>query len=146
MKIVFLGTSDFVAPVLDCLRKNFEVVASFSSTDQEIEIEKLRKLDPDLFVVASFGKILKKEVLDIPKYGAVNIHPSLLPEYRGSTPIQVTILNGDVNSGITIIKMDEEMDHGPILFQKETEITDNDTFETLSKGFLNSALTISRKF
>ena len=69
----------------------------------------------DLFVVASFGKIIPKELLDIPKYGALNVHPSLLPKYRGPSPIQTAILNGDSETGVTIMLMDEEMDHGPIL-------------------------------
>ena len=77
-------------------------------------------LEPQLFVVAAYGKILPKEILDIPKYGALNIHPSLLPRWRGPSPIQYAILNGDLEAGVTIIKMDEEMDHGPILAQRET--------------------------
>ena len=80
-------------------------------------------LEPQLFVVAAYGKILPKEILDIPKYGALNIHPSLLPRWRGPSPIQYAILNGDLEAGVTIIKMDEEMDHGPILAQRESGIS-----------------------
>lgn len=137
MKIVFFGSSSFVAPVLDILKTNFEVVAIFNSTDQEIDKEKLVDLNPDLFVVASYGKILSNEILEIPKHGSLNLHPSLLPLYRGASPIQSAILNGDKTTGITIIKMDEEMDHGPILFQKEEEIKDDDAFDTLSKKLFN---------
>ena len=71
--------------------------------------------ETDLFVVAAYGKIIPKEILDIPKLGALNIHPSLLPRWRGPSPIQYTILQGDAEVGVTIIKMDELMDHGPAI-------------------------------
>jgi len=83
----------------------------------------LLAINPDLYIVAAYGKILPKAILDIPKYGALNIHPSLLPRWRGPAPIQYTILNGDAETGVTIIKMDEEMDHGPILAQRELGIS-----------------------
>lgn len=132
MKIVFFGTSDFVAPVRDVLKDKFDLVASFTSPEQKIEKNELEKLNPDLFVVASFGKILKKEILDVPRYGALNLHPSLLPKYRGPSPVQSAILNGNEETGITIIKMDEKMDHGPILFQKKEKTNGDDTFEILA--------------
>lgn len=90
-------------------------------------------LDADLFVVAAYGKILPQKLLEIPTFGALNIHPSLLPKYRGASPIQQAILNGDEISGISIIKMDEEMDHGPIVYQEEFKLSDEDTFDSLSK-------------
>ncbi|MCR4305517.1 MAG: methionyl-tRNA formyltransferase, partial [Candidatus Daviesbacteria bacterium] len=94
----------------------------------------------DLAVVAAYGKILTRKELNAPKYGSINIHPSLLPKYRGPSPIQSAILNGDKVSGIAIIKIDEEMDHGPILYQDSLELSDMDTFDTLSKKmFLRSA-------
>jgi len=83
--------------------------------------DKLSLLKPDLFIVAAYGKILPRETLDIPKFGSLNIHPSLLPKYRGASPIQATILNGDKETGITIILMDEKIDHGPIIAQKKLE-------------------------
>ncbi len=126
MKIAFLGTPDFVQPIKDTLAKYFTLVDSLS--------------EADLAIVAAYGKILTKEELNAPKYGSINIHPSLLPKYRGPSPIQEAILNGDKVSGITIIKMDEEVDHGPILYQEEMELSDKDTFDTLSKKmFLRSA-------
>ncbi len=73
-----------------------------------------QNLKPDLFIVASYGKILPKEILGIPKYGTLNVHPSLLPKYRGASPIQTAILNGEDETGVSIIVLDEEMDHGPI--------------------------------
>lgn len=76
----------------------------------------------DLFVVASYGKIIPKSILEIPKYGTLNIHPSLLPKYRGPSPIQAAILNGDTETGATIMKLDEEMDHGPILASEKLKV------------------------
>jgi len=75
----------------------------------------LLALRSDLFIVAAYGKLIPKEILNIPKFGALNIHPSLLPRWRGPAPIQYTILNGDAETGVTMIKMDEELDHGPII-------------------------------
>jgi len=77
--------------------------------------EKIKNLKPDLGIVAAYGQILPKTILDIPKYGFLNIHPSLLPRWRGPSPIQYTILNGDKETGVTIILMNEKMDEGPII-------------------------------
>ena len=80
------------------------------------EAEKLIKsLESDLIIVADYGKIIPKNILEIPKFGALNVHPSLLPRHRGATPIQYTILSGDNKTGVTIILMDERVDHGPII-------------------------------
>ncbi len=75
----------------------------------------IKSFEPDLIVVADYGKIIPKNILDIPKFGALNIHPSLLPRHRGATPVQNTILLGDEKTGVTIILMDEQVDHGPIV-------------------------------
>lgn len=82
-------------------------------------IDMIAALRPDFFVVAAYGKIIPKTILAIPKKGGLNVHPSLLPYYRGPSPIQAAILNGDATTGATIMLMDEEMDHGPILAQQE---------------------------
>lgn len=78
----------------------------------------------DLIVVGFYGKIIPKKILEIPKYGALNIHPSLLPKYRGPSPVQGTILNGETKTGVTIICMDEKVDHGPIIATENFEIGD----------------------
>lgn len=93
--------------------------------------DKLIEAQPDLFVVVAFGQILPKSVLDIPKYGAINIHASLLPKYRGSAVMQAPILNGDKETGVTFMKMDEGLDTGPILKQIKISIDDEETIETL---------------
>lgn len=85
----------------------------------------------DLAILVAFGKIIPAEILNIPKYGFLNVHPSLLPKYRGPSPIQSAILAGDKKTGVTIIKLDKEVDHGPTLAQKEVDIENFDTHETL---------------
>lgn len=85
-------------------------------------VEALSALSPELFIVASYGKIIPKKVLDIPAKGALNVHPSLLPKYRGAAPLQTSILNDDRETGVCIIQMDELMDHGPIVAKKAVEI------------------------
>ena len=89
----------------------------------------------DLIVVSSYGKILPQEMLKIPKYGALNVHPSLLPKYRGPAPVPTTILNGEKETGATVILMDEQADHGPILASTKFEIRNSKlTTPELSKA------------
>ncbi len=91
------------------------------------------KLECDLFIVASYGKIIPQSILDIPKLGSLNVHPSLLPKYRGASPIQTALLNGETETGISIMLMDAEMDHGPILKTKHISISQSDNYQTLSE-------------
>jgi methionyl-tRNA formyltransferase len=91
----------------------------------------LRVLAPDLIVVAAYGQILPKALLDLPRFGCLNLHTSLLPRYRGAAPIQWAILNDDSQTGVTIMKMDAGLDTGEILSQQETPIGSQDTSETL---------------
>jgi len=96
--------------------------------------EQLQNIDPDLIIVAAFGQILPKEILEIPKYGCLNIHPSLLPRWQGASPIQFTILYGDGETGVTIILMDEKMDHGQIISNIKYPISDiKITYKELEK-------------
>lgn len=90
-------------------------------------VEELRKYEADIFVVAAFGQILSKEILEMPRYGCINIHASLLPKYRGASPIQYAVLNGDDVTGVTIMQMDEGMDTGDILTMKAIPVEDDDT-------------------
>ncbi len=94
-------------------------------------IEELKQYPADAYVVAAFGQILSQEILDIPPCGCLNIHASLLPGYRGASPIQHVILNGEKKTGITIMQMDAGIDTGDILYQKEIPIQDDDNYETL---------------
>ena len=88
-------------------------------------------MQADLIVVVAYGKILPKEIIDIPKYGVINLHSSLLPRFRGAAPINAAIINGDNKSGVSIMYVEEELDAGDIILQEETEITDEDTFLSL---------------
>ena len=82
-------------------------------------IRRLEGLDPDLFVVAAYAKIIPSAVLRIPRLGTIGVHPSLLPQYRGASPIQSALLNGEAETGVTLYRMDEKMDHGPVLAQEK---------------------------
>ena len=119
MKIAFLGTPDFVQPIKEELSKHFTLVDNLK--------------DADLAVIAAYGHILTKEELEMPKFGCINVHPSLLPKYRGPSPIQSAILKGDKVSGVSIIKMDEEIDHGPVIYTTKIILSPKDNFESLSK-------------
>jgi len=91
----------------------------------------LRDLQPDLIAVAAYGQILPKSILDLPRFGCINVHTSLLPRHRGAAPIQWAILNGDAETGVTIMKMDAGLDTGDILTQARTPIAPEDTSQTL---------------
>lgn len=94
-------------------------------------VAELKKYDADIFVVAAFGQIISQEILDMPKYGCLNVHASLLPKYRGASPIQRVILDGEEKTGVTIMQMDAGIDTGDMLYKIETDITEEDTFESL---------------
>lgn len=102
-----------------------------SSVKTDDALELLKSLSPDLIAVVAYGKILPKSILDLPKFGCVNVHGSLLPKYRGASPIQWAIYCGDAVTGVTTMLMDEGMDTGDMLLNAKVEITDTDNFETL---------------
>lgn len=93
----------------------------------------LNLFEADLYVVAAYGKIIPQAVLDIPQFGALNVHSSLLPKYRGASPIQAAILNGDEKTGVAIMLVDAQMDHGPILKTQEIRLSDSETTQSLSQ-------------
>ena len=90
-------------------------------------IEEIKSLNPDVICVVAYGKILPKEILEIPKFGCINVHASLLPKYRGAAPIQWAVINGDKTTGITTMYMDEGMDTGDMILKKEVEIGEDET-------------------
>ena len=94
-------------------------------------VEELRKFQADIFVVAAFGQLLSKEILEMPKYGCINIHASLLPKYRGAAPIQWAILDGEAETGVTIMQMDVGLDTGDMLLKRAIPILNTDTGESL---------------
>lgn len=132
LKIVFFGTPDFAMPVLEALFKNGYNVSRFQpkSLKDDRVFEEFKNLKPDICIVAAYGKILPQKYLGVPRFGFLNIHPSLLPKYRGPSPIQTAILNGDKESGISIMLVDTKIDHGPILNEAKYKINnDKDLLE-----------------
>src|SRR3989344_7367868 len=87
----------------------------------------------DFAIVAAYAHIIPKEILDIPRLGTIGVHPSLLPKYRGPSPVQAALLNGDAETGVTLYLMDEKIDHGAILVQRELTMTNDDDYNTLMK-------------
>ena len=92
--------------------------------DRDI-LKKLKEIEPDLIIVMAYGKILPKEILELPKHGCINIHVSILPRWRGAAPIEHALINGDNETGISIIKLEEELDTGPIISQSKIAIPNN---------------------
>ena len=160
MKVVFAGTPEFAAHILDqLLRAGFNITRVLTRPDRPAGrgmkdtasavkklalsrglkllqpqtlkdpalIDELNRVSPDVMVVAAYGLILPKAVLKLPRFGCINIHASLLPKWRGATPIQHALLAGDTETGISIMQMDEGLDTGPVLMQTRTRIAADDT-------------------
>jgi len=147
LKIAFVGTPEFGSIVLEGLiNAGYKPVLVITAPDKPVgrkqiitpslvkitaqnykikigdRISNIMESGPvDLIIVAAYGQILPKNILDIPKYGCLNIHPSLLPKYRGPSPIQATILNGDAEIGVSIVKMTEKLDAGPIVAKSKIQ-------------------------
>ncbi|MCL4353990.1 methionyl-tRNA formyltransferase [Patescibacteria group bacterium] len=168
MKTIFLGGSKYVIPILNVLKNNFElslvITPNENSSDPVIDfcaenkidwissikideelIEKTKSLNAKFAVLANFGLILPQEFLNIFPKGILNIHPSLLPQYRGPTPAQTSILKGDKITGVSLILLDNQVDHGPIISQKEEKVDVSDTSESLYlKLFKSGAYLLER--
>ncbi len=150
MKVIFFGSGKYAISVIKVLKKEFDLFVF--TTEKEKQSFLIRYLDENnvdyksinsflkedvlkhkanLGVLANFRLIVPKEILNLFPLGILNIHPSLLPKGRGATPGQEAIVNNDKLTGVSIIKLDEKLDHGPILAQKEEEIKDNDTADSL---------------
>jgi methionyl-tRNA formyltransferase len=125
------GRKTVISPIKELALQEGVTLLQPERAKGEAFAEALRRLQPDLFVVVAYGQILPKPVLDIPKYGAVNVHASLLPRYRGAAPIAWAILNGEKVTGVTTMVMDEGMDTGDILLQTEVPIGEKETCENL---------------
>lgn len=109
------------------IEKNIKVYQPEKLRENKEIVDTLKDINPDVICVVAYGKIIPKEILGIPKYGCVNVHPSLLPQYRGSAPIQWAILNGDKETGVTTMYLDEGMDSGDIILQTKTLIDKDET-------------------
>ena len=122
------GMKMLASPVKEyALEKGLPVYQPTKIRNNPEFIEKIKEMNPDIICVVAYGKILPKELLDIPKLGCINVHGSLLPKYRGAAPIQWAVLNGDKTTGITTMYMDEGMDTGDMILTKEVEIGKNET-------------------
>ena len=122
------GMKMIASPVKEfALEKNLKIYQPTKVRNNTEFIEEIKTLNPDLLCVVAYGKILPKELLDIPKYGAINVHGSLLPEYRGAAPIQWAVLNGDKKTGVTTMFMDIGMDTGDMILKEETIIGEDET-------------------
>lgn len=169
-KIVFFGTHEFAAFILQGLIDFpfFQVILVITQPDQPVgrkqiltppltkvlakkhkipvvQPETLKNFsfpvdDFDVSIVIEYGRIIPERLLSIPRHKTINIHPSLLPFYRGPTPIQASLLHGDTKTGVTIMQMDATMDTGPILMQKELPVAADDTFLTLREKLMPLAL------
>lgn len=150
-RIVFFGSGWFVIPVIEklidrglllvvtnehngkvvsyCNEKNIDFVSS-DLKDKEV-IEKIKSLDPTVAILASYGAFIPDSVISLFPHGIVNIHPSLLPKWKGPSPVQYSLLNGDEITGVTLIKLDDQIDHGPILSQKPYTLTGTETSEDM---------------
>ena len=124
-----VGRKQIMTPpdVKVCAQKLGIPVCQPSSMKTDEAYDMLKSYEPEVIVVAAYGQILPKRVLDLPKFGCVNIHGSLLPKYRGAAPIQQAVLNGDAVTGVTTMLMDVGLDTGDILLKKETPIGENET-------------------
>ncbi|MBO5292002.1 MAG: methionyl-tRNA formyltransferase [Lachnospiraceae bacterium] len=118
-------------PVKECARKYQIPVFQPMKIKQPEEIAVLRSYEADIYVVAAFGQILSQEILDIPRFGCVNIHASLLPKYRGAAPIQRALIDGEKETGVTIMQMNAGLDTGDMLTKTVVPILDTDTGESL---------------
>lgn len=132
------GMKMVASPVKEfAIEKNIPIYQPIKVRNNEEFINEIKSLNPDVICVVAYGKILPKEILDIPKLGCINVHGSLLPKYRGAAPIQWAVLNGDKKTGITTMYMDVGMDTGDMILKEEVEIGDNETtgelWERLSK-------------
>lgn len=161
VKIVFMGTPEFAVPVLKGIIEKYQVRAIITQPDKKVgrenkivfspikkvgmehvilvlqpnhvkdALEEVRVLNPDLIITCAYGQILPAELLKIPKLGCINVHASLLPKYRGGAPIHRAIMDGAVETGVTIMYMSEGMDEGDIISQKKIDIEPTDTASSL---------------
>ena len=162
-----MGTPEFSVPVLEMLINNYNVVGVVTQPDRlvgrkriltpspikqlalqhDIPVATLEKVrlqyqevldfNPDIIVTCAYGQIIPNEILNYPKFGCINVHASLLPEYRGGAPIQRAIMNGEVKTGITIMYMNEGMDTGDIIDKEELIIGNDDNFDKVSENLSN---------
>ena len=121
MKLVASPVKEFA------MEKRIPIYQPLKVRNNQEFIDEIKKLKPDVICVVAYGKILPKEILDIPEYGCINVHASLLPNYRGAAPIQWAVINGDKETGVTTMYMDVGMDTGDIILKEKVEIENDET-------------------
>lgn len=126
------------------LENNIDVLQPINAKSEEFA-EELRKYNADIFVVAAYGQILTEEVLFMPKYGSVNVHGSLLPQYRGAAPMQRAVMDGCKKTGVTIMQMAKGLDSGDMISKSEVEITDEDTYGTIGEKLADIGAELLKK-
>src|SRR3974390_1556648 len=126
------------------LRPNLPLLQPERARDADF-LQQLKSIGPELMAVAAYGQILPKALLELPRFGCLNVHTSLLPKYRGAAPIQWAILNDEPQTGVTIMKMDAGLDTGPILSQARTDIGPEDTSETLHERLAQMGAELLRR-
>lgn len=161
LKVVFMGTPNFGEKALEYLIENTNVVLVVSQPDKMVgrkkeilfsdikkcalkhnievfqpfkikeDFSRIKEVDPDIIITAAYGQIISKELLDVPRLGCLNLHGSILPFYRGAAPIQESLLNGDKETGVSLMYMDEAMDTGDVIDIERINIDEEDNFETL---------------
>lgn len=130
------------SPVKECALAHEIPVFQPVRIKAEEAVKELAQFEADIFVVAAFGQILSKEILEMPKYGCINVHASLLPKYRGAAPIQWAILNGETESGVTIMQMNEGLDTGDMILKTVVPITEEDTGDSLHDKLAEAGATL----
>lgn len=167
LNVIFMGTADFAVPILEYLIKSTNVTLVVTQPDKEVGRDKvlscspikkvaienhidvfqpikirenfeiISEINPDIIITCAYGQIIPKAILDIPKYGCINVHASLLPKYRGAAPIQWSLLNGEKETGVTLMYMDEHMDTGDMIARAVYEIKEADNVGTLHDNLSN---------
>jgi methionyl-tRNA formyltransferase len=160
-RVIFAGTTELGIPTLEMLKRDFDLALVITPPDRlagrkktpnpspvkkwavenNVRIEQpekisdlegaIKEIAPDLLVVVAYGHIIPKNILDIPKKGSINFHPSLLPKYRGPSPIKTAIMNDEKETGVTIMVMDEKMDHGPLLSLVKMQVDESDNHDQI---------------
>lgn len=161
MRIVFMGTPDFAVPILEGLISSYDVLLVVSQPDKKVgrhqvltptpvkkcaldhnisvfqpehiksDYQKIIDCKPDIIITCAYGQMIPTEILELPKFGCINVHASLLPKLRGGAPVHHAIINGDKVAGVTIMYMDKKMDAGDIISQKSTSIHEDTTLDEL---------------
>lgn len=130
--LVFVVTTEKEGKFVDYLRSN-NIPYFYSKLKTFEDIKRIKGLESDLGILASYGALIPKQVIEIFSLGILNIHPSLLPKYKGPSPVQFTILDGNTTAGVSIIKLDEQVDHGPIIYQKTIDLKGDETLKSLTE-------------